>query len=278
MCKQPYLKYLYLDNNNISRIDGLETNKSLRVLSLTANQIQKIENLPNLWLEELNLSANQLTKIEGLETLPVLRSLDLSKNQITKLKGLETIESLKSLNMSLNTISKINQLRYIKNLPLLTDVDFSVNPLQERKYYKLQCLFHMPQLRTIDGVMITSEEKIKAENLHGFDLQSREIIFKTLLPEEKFVDRRIGTIEQVPGESESEGEEVGDSLDQGPLNNEDYQGIRSQNSSSITSTRMNEKLARQYVGELISRVDFDKGGESPRFVQDRPPSMEYTQQ
>lgn len=37
VCKQPYLKYLYLDNNNISRIDGIETNKSLRVLSLIAN-------------------------------------------------------------------------------------------------------------------------------------------------------------------------------------------------------------------------------------------------
>jgi len=43
----------------------------------------------------------------------------------------------------------------------------------------------------IDGVEITNEEKVKGENLHGFDLQDREIIFKSLLPEEKFVDRRI---------------------------------------------------------------------------------------
>lgn len=102
--------------------------------------------------------------------MPVLRALDLSKNQISRLKGLETIESLKSLTMSLNNVSKINQLRYIKNLPLLTDVDFCVNPMQTCKYYKLQCLFHMPQLRTLDGVEISSEEKIKAENLHGYDL------------------------------------------------------------------------------------------------------------
>jgi Leucine-rich repeat (LRR) protein len=32
-----YLKYLYLDNNNITTIDGLDTNKCLRVLSLNGN-------------------------------------------------------------------------------------------------------------------------------------------------------------------------------------------------------------------------------------------------
>jgi hypothetical protein len=122
------------------------------------------------------------------------------------LRGLEKIESLKFLNMSLNNIQKISQLKYIENLPLLTEIDFCVNPLQSQKYYKLQCLFHIPQLRMLDGQEITSEEKVKAENLHGFDLQDREIIFKSLLPEEKFVDRRIFSIEDVAGESESENE------------------------------------------------------------------------
>ena len=56
----------------------------------------------------------------------------------------------------------------------------------------------------LDGVEITSEEKVKAENLHGYDQQDREIIFKSLLPDEKFVDRRIGTIEDVPQESDNE--------------------------------------------------------------------------
>jgi len=54
----------------------------------------------------------------------------------------------------------------------------------------------------LDGVEITSEEKVKAENLHGYDLQDREIIFKSLLPEEKFIDRRIACIEDVPQESD----------------------------------------------------------------------------
>jgi len=63
----------------------------------------------------------------------------------------------------------------------------------------------MPQLRMLDGVEITSEEKVKAENLHGYDVQDREIIFKSMLPEEKFIDRRIATIEDVQVESDSDG-------------------------------------------------------------------------
>jgi hypothetical protein len=56
----------------------------------------------------------------------------------------------------------------------------------------------------LDGVEISSEEKVKAENLHGYDLQDREIIFKSLLPDEKYVDRRISKIDDVNPESESE--------------------------------------------------------------------------
>ena len=62
----------------------------------------------------------------------------------------------------------------------------------------------MPQLRMLDGVEISSEEKVKAENLHGYDLQDREIIFKSLLPDEKYVDRRVAKIDDVRPESEYE--------------------------------------------------------------------------
>jgi len=53
-----------------------------------------------------------------------------------------------------------------------------------------------------------SEEKIKAENLFGMDLNDREIIFKELLPEEKFVDRRIHVNEDIEVESESDPEQI----------------------------------------------------------------------
>jgi len=54
----------------------------------------------------------------------------------------------------------------------------------------------------LDGVDIMSEEKVKAESLHGVDIADREIIFTNLLPQEKFIDRRISAIEMIDPESE----------------------------------------------------------------------------
>lgn len=38
---------------------------------------------------------------------------------------------------------------------------------------------------------IAPEDIVKAENLYGMDLEDRKRIFKEVLPEEEFVDRRI---------------------------------------------------------------------------------------
>ena len=183
-------------------IENLEENVHLRVLSLNQNRIKKIQNIDGLQLEELYLSQNQLTKITGLAKLPNLRTLDLSKNQIVLLRGLENIDSLRFLNLSLNKIEKIRQLTYVENLSLLTELDMCFNLIQDKKHYRLQVLFHIPQLRMLDGVEIIAEKKVKAESLHGVDRSDRETIFTSLLPQEKFIDRRLNMIEDLEVESE----------------------------------------------------------------------------
>jgi hypothetical protein len=115
---------------------------------------------------------------------------------------------LRFLKVQLNNIGKAGQLAYIENLPLLTEIDLCCNPIQNRKFYRLQVLFHIPQLRLLDGVVITAEDKIKAENLHGLDMADRELIFQTLLPEEKFIDRRVNVVDDIPLESDSEPEQI----------------------------------------------------------------------
>ena len=136
-----------------------------------------------------------------------MRTLDLSKNQITFLRGLENCDNLRFLNLALNNISKVLQLNYVKHLLLLTELDFCFNPIQDRKFYKLQVLYHIPQLRMIDGVEITSEEKIRAECLHGVDLNDKQTIFTNLLTQEQYVDRRISKIEMIEPESEDNDQE-----------------------------------------------------------------------
>ncbi len=69
--------------------------------------------------------------------------------------------------MAQNNIDKIRQILFIENLGLLTEIDMSFNPIQNRRYYRSQILFRIPQLRKLDGLVIKPEEKVKAENLHG---------------------------------------------------------------------------------------------------------------
>jgi hypothetical protein len=38
---------------------------------------------------------------------------------------------------------------------------------------------------------VTPEDIVKAENIYGMDLEDRKRIFKELLPDEEFIDRRI---------------------------------------------------------------------------------------
>lgn len=47
---------------------------------------------------------------------------------------------------------------------------------------------------------------MKAENLHGVDIADRETIFKAMLPQENFVDRRINVLEDIEAESEDHDE------------------------------------------------------------------------
>ena len=49
---------------------------------------------------------------------------------------------------------------------------------------------------------------VKAENLYGQDVDERNRIFKSILPEEEFIDRRIHTSDLIEAESDSIGEEV----------------------------------------------------------------------
>ena len=243
-----YLRFLKLDENNINVIEGLQENRNLRVLSLNSNTIDIIENLDGLLLDELYLADNNLKSISGLQALPNLRTLDLTKNGISKLSGFEIVESLRFLYLCQNNISKVRELNAISELPLITELDLSFNPVQARKYYRLQVLFIIPQLRSLDGSTISAEEKIKAENLHGLDLNDRKQIFQQLLPEEQFVDRRIQTNNEIDPESESEPENI-EFIEQYEDNSKVMSRAELSSAASKGSTR---QIAGMDIGSRVS--------------------------
>lgn len=77
--------------------------------------------------------------------------LDLSVNKLRKLGGLVSLVALRELKLAKNGIRHIRQVDYLENLMFLTVLDLSYNPLQERKYYRLQVVYKLPMLRLLDG-------------------------------------------------------------------------------------------------------------------------------
>lgn len=88
----------------------------------------------------------------------------------------------------------------------LNSLDLSYNPLQERKYYRLQVVYKLPMLQLLDGGPLSGEEVVMAESLYGLDVEEKYNIFKKHLPEEEFIDRRIHKSELIEAETDSEGE------------------------------------------------------------------------
>lgn len=239
--KNKFLKTLILHHNKINKIDNLSDNFYLEELNLSYNEIEIIEKLDHLHLQRLNLMNNKIRSISGLDNLPSLIELNLSKNFITRLKGLQCLTNLRYLYLSSNLISRAKQVAYISELPFLTDVDFCYNDVQNRKFYRFQILFYLPQLRKLDGQEVTHFDKVKADILFGADFENKKEIFKTFLNDEQFVDRRLFVAEQIDPESDSD-EDI-EKFDSDPRKTKSNNLL---NSKGITLSSIYDKRTKYY--------------------------------
>lgn len=220
---------LNLSHNAIQKIENLNENYFLLELDLSYNFIEKIENLENLNCNILNLMNNNLREITGLDDLNMLMHLNLAKNSISKLKGLQNLEKLRYLYLSSNKISRAKQVAYLTPLKFLTTLDLCFNDVQTRKFYRYKWIYHLPQLRTLDGQDVTSYEKVKANNFFGENLHKCIQIFNNYLPDEDFIDRRLFVKEQIDPESDSE--EENREIDK-------YEGSKAGSSAGVTANNL----------------------------------------
>ena len=147
------LRRLRLDNNNITKIEGLEPCVHLEWLDLSFNKLTKIENLGHLTkLKDLSLYNNELTSVDGITdgVLPTgpLQVLSLGNNLMIRLE--ETIIKLRSL----------------KNLEVLNmDGNPLCKPMEgQRCPYKVFVHGFLPKLKYLDYEMVTAAEKEAARD------------------------------------------------------------------------------------------------------------------
>lgn len=136
----PNLVDLYLANNKIKVISGLQHLTSLRKIDLGANRIRKMDheqfaNLVNL--EELWLGKNKIEIIEGVSNLKKLRRLDVQSNRLTSVDNLVGLEdTLEELYLAHNGIDNEGAMKasgLMLEFKNLTTLDLSKNRLTSCK-------------------------------------------------------------------------------------------------------------------------------------------------
>ena len=124
------VKTLKLEFKQILKIDNLRPLTSLTRLFLDNNFIERMTGLDSLvHLVWLDLSFNRIKTIEGLENLGKLQVLALYQNKIEKLERLDHLKHLSVLRIGKNVLESKEDILYLRRLPNLRTLSLYGNPL-----------------------------------------------------------------------------------------------------------------------------------------------------
>ncbi|XP_035243517.1 leucine-rich repeat-containing protein 9 isoform X2 [Anguilla anguilla] len=155
------LRWASFNNNDITKAEGLDSCQHLEELSLNDNYISRMDGVSKLHrLTRLSMNGNQLTSLDGgvLDRLPNLHFLSLENNGISSLQGVQRARSLFEFYIGNNRISTTRDVYHLKSLTNLIILDLYGNPLVEKQEnYRIYVVFHLPSLKALDGVAVTSE-------------------------------------------------------------------------------------------------------------------------
>ncbi|NWX74062.1 DNAL1 protein, partial [Alca torda] len=146
---------LSLSTNRIERIANLNSLKNLKILSLGRNNIKNLNGLEAVadTLEELWISYNFIEKLRGIRVMKKLKVLYMSNNLVKDWEVLSVFHNL----VGVFTFVVAAEFVRLAELPLLEDLVFTGNPLQE-KYTSDQknnwieeATKRVPKLKKLDG-------------------------------------------------------------------------------------------------------------------------------
>jgi hypothetical protein len=170
-----HVEELWLSDNNIRVIEGLDNMTKLRRLYLQGNCITTLDGLPALrHLRELWVSRNQLRRLTHLTPLRKLRTLYAAENPIEFLDEAfsKDMTHLHDVNLSGCHLADVGQLCYLQQLPCLrnvwlSDPLFGDNPICRMSNYTTLALSRLDSLDSLDGVYITAEQRSLVESVVG---------------------------------------------------------------------------------------------------------------
>uniref|UniRef100_A0A670I022 Leucine rich repeat containing 9 n=1 Tax=Podarcis muralis TaxID=64176 RepID=A0A670I022_PODMU len=175
------LEVLHLGYNGIASLASLQISrlKNLKFLFLQGNEISQIEGLDGLQLlQELVLDHNRLKAIHenSFAKQSSLVALHLEENRLRELNNLHCLVKLQKLFLGLNRIQELSELEKLDCLPCIKELSIYGNPVSRKICHRPLLVFHLPNLQVLDGVTVTPEERARAE-VHLLEQQVKSLLF-----------------------------------------------------------------------------------------------------
>ena len=163
------LRCLWLQQNGLAAIEGLEKCVELRNLCLHENCIDEMRGMDTLVdLDSLNISRNFLKKIEGLGKCQKLTNLNVGQNSIgpdvDAIESVLEIPGLQTLDLQGNRLEDGEAvLGVLKKMPQLRVVYCQGNPfVKDLRHYRKRLISECPQLRYLDDRPVFEDERRRA--------------------------------------------------------------------------------------------------------------------
>ncbi|XP_069116712.1 leucine-rich repeat-containing protein 9-like isoform X2 [Argopecten irradians] len=169
------LEVLHLGYNSIKDLATLQLSRltSLKALFLQGNDITKVEGIEGLHdLRELVLDRNRIKNISEMSFANQwnLQELHLEENRIRDLSNLNCMEHLQRMYLGSNRIQEVSELQKLEGLDNLIEISLVNNAAARRHLHRPILVFKLKQLLVIDGLPVSEEERTKAE-LYFMDQQ-----------------------------------------------------------------------------------------------------------
>ncbi|XP_013926947.1 PREDICTED: leucine-rich repeat-containing protein 9-like [Thamnophis sirtalis] len=162
------LEVLHLGYNGITNLVLLQISrlKNLKFLFLQGNEISHIEGLEGLQiLQELVLDHNKI-KVIGENSFArqcSLLALHLEENRLRELNNLLPLGKLQKLFLGLNRIQDLVELEKLEYLPCIKELSIYGNPVSRKISHRPLLIFRLPNLQVLDGITVSPEERARAE-------------------------------------------------------------------------------------------------------------------
>nr|XP_033808784.1 leucine-rich repeat-containing protein 9 isoform X2 [Geotrypetes seraphini] len=170
------LEELHLGYNGINNLPQLQLSrlKHLKSLFLEGNEITQIDGLESLYcLQELVLDHNRIKVINESSFVKqsCLLELHLEENRIRELNNLQPLIKLKKLFIGYNKIQEMSEVEKLEAFPTLKEISVFGNPISRKMYYRPLLVSRLPRLQVLDGTSVSIEERSRAE-LHFAEQQT----------------------------------------------------------------------------------------------------------